>query len=181
MGKKKSRALLNYKQLTLFIEVNKSSLLFSLTLFFISLVNGSHEYMTSSVCASTEQVSHSSTTPSLIPSHTRNEVVDSAIIHDYDLPHELNFVPFRQSGENIGTLDNEKQYTTMISSVRPNTPSTISNASERSHYSQPRPINRYQSPATNQRYYDSPRCVHSPAISSNSEYDDPAVLDRTVS
>lgn len=137
--------------------------------------------MSSSLSASTEQGLHSQTTPPLIPNHTRKEVVDSVMIRDYDLPHELSFAPFRQSRENIGTLESERQYTTMISSVRTNTPSTISNASEHSHYNQPRPIHRYQSPATNQCYYDSPRRVHSPAISNNSEYDDPGVLDRAVS
>ena len=137
--------------------------------------------MTSSLSGSTEQGLSSQTTPSFVPNCTRNELVNSVLIHDYDSPHELNFIPLQKSMENIGTLDSERQYTTMISSVRTNTPSTISNASEHSHYNQPRPIHRYQSPATNQSYYDSPRRVHSPAISNNSEYDDPGVLDRAVS
>lgn len=114
-------------------------------------------------------------------SNGRGALVDSVLIHDYELPDALNFVEFNKSRETLTDVllrREERDYMTMTSNIRANTPSSVSNTSEHSHYSQPRPVNQYQSPSTNQRY-DSPRSIA--ASSSASDYDDPTrVLDRTV-
>ena len=113
--------------------------------------------------------------------------MDCFIINDYDNPSELKFHDDRNGPFPVRA---EKDYMTMVSNTVPSgtvtpsraatpmgysrnvTPSNVSNGSGGSHYQYP----RNQSPSTNQRY-DSPRSI----ITTSSEYDDPRVLDKTVS
>ena len=109
----------------------------------------------------------------------QTELNGSVATHYYDDPNVLNLVQFNRSLDALhargGTWTKDGQdYITMSGNIRTNTPSSV--ASDRSQYSHPRSVPRYQSPSTNQRY-DSPR-----SIAAFSEYDDPTnVLNRTVS
>lgn len=145
-----------------------------------------HEY----VQGSTSNISTRATPPDRRLNNPRSDLVESMLIHDYDHPDALNFVEFnrsremlnvssrRQSPSGVGTANDTHTYMPMSSSsVRTHTPSTVSVGSDRSHYSHPRPVDRYQSPSTYQRY-DTPRSLA--GSSTTSEYDDPKALDKTV-